>query len=236
MGVLIDPTEFQCLRVLVARGDEAIGAAVARRLTLGGARVAITASASRTGQSGAAHVIAADPSVPGGIEEVIRRVGEGFGGLDILVNIVSDRAGPSRSAPDPGEAEWQDALEAHLLAAVRLDRAFIPAMLDQGAGVIVHVAPGRERSSSAVPLAGEVARTALAAYSRGLAADLGPRGIRVSMVAPVMGGRGQPSSWGGVRGASLESAAELVAFLVSDRAASVRGGEYVIDGYARPVP
>src|SRR6476619_7436121 len=63
------------------------------------------------------------------------------GGADIIVHV----AGGGASAPSGGFAKltpelWRDTLELNLLGAVRLDRGLIPAMIDAGAGAIVHIA------------------------------------------------------------------------------------------------
>jgi NAD(P)-dependent dehydrogenase (short-subunit alcohol dehydrogenase family) len=109
-------------------------------------------------------------------------------------------------------------------------------------------------------LAYAAAKAALTNYSKGLSKEVGPKGVRVNTIAPGFietgaakrmirrladGGRttddvarqGLMSSLGGIpigRPGRPEEVAELVAFLASDRAASIHGSEYVIDGGTIP--
>jgi NAD(P)-dependent dehydrogenase (short-subunit alcohol dehydrogenase family) len=76
-------------------------------------------------------------------------------------------------------------LNLNLMAAVRLDRALGPAMVDRGRGVVVHVSSIQRR----LPLyesttAYAAAKAALTTYSKTLSKEVGPKGVRVVSVAP----------------------------------------------------
>jgi NAD(P)-dependent dehydrogenase (short-subunit alcohol dehydrogenase family) len=75
-------------------------------------------------------------------------------------------------------------LNTNLMSAVRLDRALLPAMVGQGSGAIVHVTSGAARIPRPTSLAYSAAKAALTAHSKGLANEMGPRGIRVNTVVP----------------------------------------------------
>ncbi|MFX7621177.1 SDR family NAD(P)-dependent oxidoreductase, partial [Acinetobacter baumannii] len=76
-------------------------------------------------------------------------------------------------------------LNLNLMPAVRMDRALLPGMLDQGSGVIIHVSSIQR----VLPLpesttAYAAAKAALSTYSKALAREVTPKGVRVLSVAP----------------------------------------------------
>ncbi|WP_394427962.1 SDR family oxidoreductase [Streptomyces sp. SGAir0957] len=245
--------EFKGKRALVTGGTRGIGAAIVHRLLDAGAEVLTTArSATHTGPQGAAFV-AADVRTRAGAESIATAVRETLGGVDFVIHNAGG-AQPYDSALSMTDEVWQDALELNFLSAVRLNALLAPAMRDQGAGVIVHV------SSAAVPavpppfLHYTAAKAALENYSRGLAAELAPHGIRVNTVSPgrtaTPGGEATRKEWAlldpgpgqaantpplGREGAP-DDIADAVLFLVSDRAGWLTGTNMVVDGgeFSRP--
>ena len=206
--------------------------------------------------------VEADLSTAEGAETVVRMVREHLGGVDILVNNVGGSSAPGGGFAALTDDEWQRALNSNLLAAVRLDRGLLPLVVAQGAGVIIHISSIQRRLPLfEATLAYAAAKAALSTYSEGLSNEVGPKGVRVVSVAPgftettaatalidrlaANAGTDQNTaraqlmqSLGGIplgRPAWPAEVAELVAFLVSDRAAAITGSEYVIDGGTIPM-
>lgn len=251
-----DASEFTGKRILVTGGTKGIGEAVVNRLRRGGGTVLATAR-SVPGGGKPELFIQADVSTRAGADDVIKTTLDRLGGLDILINSVGGSSAPGGGALALTDEIWQQELELNLLSAVRLDRGFLPAMLKQGSGVIIHVSSiQRTLPLPEATLAYAAAKAALTNYSKGLSKDVSPRGIRVNSVAPgfteteaatrmierlakqagtdtTAARQNLMNSLGGIplgRPNRPEDVAELVAFLASDRASSITGSEYVIDG------
>src|SRR5258706_7727204 len=132
-------------RALVTGGTKGTGAAIVRRLAEAGATVMATARTMAGSYPDPGLFVAADITTPGGAQRVIHRVGERFGVLDILVHTAGGSHAGSGGFAALSDAQWQDELNLNLLAAVRLDRGLLPAMIEAGSGVIVHVSSIQRR-------------------------------------------------------------------------------------------
>ena len=252
--------ELGGLRAFVSGGTKGVGEAVVTRLRNAGVKV-LTTARSRGEHSGDEMFVAADVTSAEGCAEIADAVRNRLGGVDIVVHVVGGSSAPAGGYAVLNDEVWQRELNLNLLAAVRLDRALLPAMIEQGSGVIVHVTS----IQSQLPLpqstiAYAAAKAALSNYSKALSKEVSPKGVRVMRVSPgwvettaataligrlaAEAGSDEKTarerlmdSLGGIpigRPAKPNEVADLIAFLVSPRAASITGSEYVIDGGTIP--
>src|SRR5204862_1934522 len=161
-----------------------IGEAIVNRLRGGGGTVLATArSIPKSGD--AEQFIRADGTTRAGADHIIKTTLDRLGGLDILINSLGGSSAPGGGALALTDEVWQQEFELNLFSAVRLDRGFLPAMLKQRSGVIIHVSSiQRTLPLFEATLAYAAAKAALTNYSKGLSKEVGPQGIRVNTVAP----------------------------------------------------
>src|SRR3954466_15803541 len=92
---LVSKDEFNGKRVLVTGGTKGMGQAMVRRFTLSGASVATTARSPVSEGQSAALFVQTDIGTVEGVQEVVSRVQQEWGGLDILVNNVGGSDAPN---------------------------------------------------------------------------------------------------------------------------------------------
>ncbi|SEL61284.1 SDR family oxidoreductase [Nitrosovibrio tenuis] len=253
--------ELQGRRALITGGTKGIGEAVVARLREEGAEILTTARSRPGNLAPDVLFVAADITTAEGCATVVEAVRDQLGGVDIIVHVVGGSSAPAGGFAVLDDNEWQRALDLNLFPAVRLDRALVPGMLAQGTGVIVHITSiQRQLPLPEATMAYAAAKAALSNYSKGLSKEISPKGVRVVRVSPgwveteaaaglvneiaVKTGTDYEGarktlmkSLGGIplgRPAKPVEVADLVAFLVSPRAASITGTEYVIDGGTVP--
>jgi NAD(P)-dependent dehydrogenase (short-subunit alcohol dehydrogenase family) len=186
MAVPADPTiDRVCLVTGAGRG---IGAAVARRLSARGHRVALSA---RTGDeldavaatlAGPALVVPADLSRDGSVDDVFDMVEQEWGPVEILVG----NAGAATSAPiaRTSDAEWQRMLDINLTAPFRCIRRALPAMTAAGWGRIVVMASVAAKRGEPYIAAYTAAKHGVLGLVRAAAAETARTGVTVNAVCP----------------------------------------------------
>ena len=246
-------------RALITGGTQGAGAATVALFRDLGARVLTTAR--KAADLPDDLFVAADLTTLAGCDSVAAAVRDRMGGVDIIVHMLGGSSAPGGGFATLGEAEWEAELDLNLRPALRLDRALMPGMVAQRSGVVVHVTsiqallPLPEATTAYAS-----AKAALSVYSKSLSKEVAPHGVRVVRVAPgwieteasvrlaervaadagtdLDGGRRIiMDSLGGIplgRPSRPAEVASLIAFLASDRAASITGTEYVIDGGTVP--
>ena len=254
--------------VLLTGGSRGIGLACARGFLQEGARVSLVARNQQTLAAAALSLAnerpdaeqlvatyACDLSAPHEAFQLIERVEQAHGPIDILVN----SAGAARRSP-PNELDatkWHAAMQAKYFTYIHVMDPLVKRMAARGAGVIVNVVGAGGKVASPTHLAGGAANAALMLASAGLANAFAARGVRVNVVnpGPVLTDRLQDGLLADARlqGISPEEArkradarqpmgrlaepreiADAVVFLASARASYVTGAVLSMDGAAVP--
>jgi NAD(P)-dependent dehydrogenase (short-subunit alcohol dehydrogenase family) len=249
------------MRALVTGGARGLGAAVVQALMDEGARVVSVGLSLPSRPVENVRYVAADLATAQGAHHAAESVRQLLGGIDILVNVVGGSSAPAGGFAALNDSQWSKELDLNLMSAVRLDRALLPAMIAQGSGVVIHVTSiQRVLPLPESTIAYAAAKAALSTYSKALSKEVTPKGVRVVRVSPgwieteasvalaerlaaqagtdYEGGKQIiMRGLGGIplgRPAQPREVADLIAFLVSPRAASISGVEYVIDGGTVP--
>jgi len=178
--------------VLVTGSSRGIGAEIAVKAAVAGARVAVhylhasdaaEATIARVRNvGGEAEGFAADVADGAEAEALVGRVVERFGRIDALVN----NAGLTQVGPflEITAGEWDAVIATDLSAAFHTCRAAITPMLEQGGGSIVNIASRLGQMGIAETAAYSAAKAGLIGLTRSLAREFGSRGIRINAVAP----------------------------------------------------
>lgn len=247
-------------RALITSGTRGAGAATVSLFRELGAQVLTTA---RTKPETVPDVlfVSADLTTPEGCSALAIAAREQMGGVDIIVHMLGGSSAPGGGFAALDDSQWRRELDLNLMPAVRLDRELVPGMVANGAGVVIHVTSiQRVLPLPEATTAYAAAKAALSTYSKSLSKEVAPRGVRVVRVAPGWieteasvelaqrigaeagggveeGKRRIMQSLGGIpigRPSTPEEVASLIAFIASDRAGSISGSEFVIDGGTVP--
>jgi 3-oxoacyl-[acyl-carrier protein] reductase len=176
---------------LVTGGSRGIGAAIVRRLASDGASVAFTYSSSEKqalelvseveNSRGIASAIKADSAVPEAVRGAVARTVARFGRLDVLVNNAGILL--RGTVDDFDLADFDRMVAINIKAVFVATQAAIP-HLREGARIITTGSVAAERAGFPGASVYSMTKGAVAALTRGLARDLGPRGITVNAVQP----------------------------------------------------
>lgn len=240
---------------VVTGGGGGIGGAISRRLARDGLRVILVdidaESAARTAEriraeGGRALPLVGDITRDGTIDELRALVErEAAEGIDVLVNNVGDfrpaRAVFHKSTPDQWEALHRINLH-HIFAVSHL---LIPGMIARGRGAIVNVSTVEAFRGIPGNAVYSAYKAGVSAFTKSLAVELGPSGIRVNAIAPDLTDTAQTPADAMLEGAdpalvrswvplgrfgSPDDHADVVSFLASDAARFVTGHTVPVDG------
>lgn len=175
---------FQGRIAVVTGAARGIGAAIAARLAAEGAKVLLTdinpeVSATAAAIGGAGFVT--DIGAAGAGEAVMKAALDTYGRIDVLVNNAG--IGGSRSLEESDDAIIDRFIDINLKAVLRVTRAALPHLARPG-GAIVNIASTFGLAGYPGTTAYAVAKAGVAHFTRQLAAEVGPEGIRVNAIAP----------------------------------------------------
>lgn len=237
---------------VVTGGGRDIGRAVSIKLAALGARVAINylndeASASRTADEvraggGEAIVIRGDVTKAADVQGLVDGAAEAFGGrIDILVNVAGGLVARKPLA-EMDEDFFDHVMALNLKSAFLATRAAVPLMTEGGCIVNFSSIAGRDGGGPGAA-AYATSKGALMTFTRSMAKELGPRGIRVNAVCPGMISTAFHDTFSKdeVRKAVAaatplrregrsEEVAEVVAFLASDAGSFLNGVNLDVNG------
>lgn len=228
---------------LVTGASRGIGRAIALQLALDGYAVALHCARSVTSAEavrdtilaagGCARVYACDIADENAVSDMIQSISEDLGPISVLVN----NAGIAQQKlfTDTTTEEWRRMMAVHVDGAFYTCRACLPDMIRQHSGVIINIASmwGQVGASCEVPYS--TAKAALIGFTKALAKEVGPAGVRVNCVAPGVIQTDMLSTLDEDTLSALaeetplcclgtpEDVAATVSFLVSDRAAFMTG-------------
>jgi len=258
--------QLQGKRALVTGGSKGIGRAIAAQLAREGADVVIAARneaelaaaardlAADTGRKVVGVVV--DTKSDAAVKALVEAAVAALGGIDILVNTAAQAGG---QAPPPKLAQitdpvfWDD-VDVKVMGYLRTAREVAPHMIAAGWGRIINISGLAARSTGSI--VGSMRNVAVAALTKNLADELGPKGINVTVVhpgltrtektAPLVAARAAAA---GVSEAEIEQrqtanvligrmvdaaeVADIVAFLASPRSVAINGDAIACGGGTR---
>lgn len=190
--------KFRDRAILVTGASRGIGAAIANAFANEGGIVIVNyrtneaaaeaVAAECRALGGEALTIAADVTSPEAVAAMTTRIAEEVGRLDVVVN---NAFAPYRFDPDNRARFWETPWEAYeqqfegaVKAAYTVSRAMLPLLQRRSGAAIVNLASDLVTRPSIPYHDYTTAKAALVGFSRNLAAELGPLGIRVNCVAP----------------------------------------------------
>ncbi|WP_228372197.1 SDR family oxidoreductase [Chryseobacterium gregarium] len=170
---------------LVTGGTKGIGKSISDKLSASGALVVITARTEPKDHSNGAYFIAADLTLADSAEQIAREILGKYGKIDIIVNNAGANLSPGGGFSTLEDEDWFKDWELNFMSAVRINKALLPAMLEQKHGTIINISTGAAKQPIwEMTMSYSSAKAALNAYSKALANEVGSKGVRVNVVSP----------------------------------------------------
>ncbi len=232
--------------VLITGASRGIGAEIAREFAKADYNVVINYLNNREKAMAIAeeiggYAVGADISDSAQAEEMIAEVHNYFGGIDVLVNNAGV-ALPQKLLSDTTEAEWDRLFEVNVKGAFNCVKAVTDSMVTNHMGCIINISSIWGISGGSCEVAYSASKAALIGFTKALAKELGPSGIRVNCVAPGVVDTDMNAHLSqedidalkeetplGMLGTSLDIA-KTVVFLASESARFITGQVITVDG------
>jgi 3-oxoacyl-[acyl-carrier protein] reductase len=190
--VLSSYPDLAGLVAVVTGASRGIGAETARALAVNGAVVAVVSRDHAAlsvvaddirASGGRALPIAADCTIEDELRRAAQAITEQLGPPDILAAFAGGKGLPV-ATPEETAEHWREVIESDLTATFLTVSAFLPGMLERGAGSIITMASAAARQPARSNAAYAAAKAGVIALTRHLANEIGPQGIRVNCLAP----------------------------------------------------
>lgn len=250
-------------RALITGGTRGIGRAIAAALLAEGVRVMISGRSAETAAAAAAelaaatggevHAEVADTQKDADVDALVARTVTVLGGLDIVVNNAARPSSPP-SVPGVGGVSSEQMLEelnTKVVGYLRVARAAAPHLVAAGWGRIINISGLGARMTGSIPTS--VRNVGVAALTKCLADELGPKGINVTVVHPagtrtertadmvaararadgISPAEAEKTLFGGSligRIVEADEVAAVVAFLCSPRSVAINGDAVAVGG------
>ena len=176
--------------VLVTGASQGIGRAIATRVASAGAKLIICSRTVSTikdaerelGKTAEVQAVTADVTEENDVERLKEEALMRFGRVDAVVN----NAGGAEAIPflKTTRSDWDRMIRTNATSAFLVSRAFLPEMVERGSGRIVVIASSSSKKGAAYVAAYAAAKHAVLGLVRCLAAEFGPKGIRVNAICP----------------------------------------------------
>lgn len=206
--------------VIVTGAASGVGRAVARGLVAAGAWVGMIGPRDSTLAAAAeevgGHAIPADPAVPADVHQVTEYLVELLGdGPDLLVNAADALVPRPLAQTEPDDFERQVAV--NLRSPFLMIRAFLPLMLERGAGQVISIGSAAGRAATPGHGAYSATKFALRGLHEVLAREVAGTGVRATLIEVPSAGASlsEPASSGGAPALRPEDVARAVLFAAS---------------------